>query len=86
MHSGASSGFASMNPMPENVQASRIGFHPQMLDPQYAGEGMGMGIDNMDLDPIASNLWWDQPFDTIPTEQYGVWYPEAYQGADVSGF
>jgi hypothetical protein len=86
MHSGAPPEFFPMNPVPENVQGGRLGFQPQMSGTEYAVASMGMVIDNMDLDPITSNLWWDQPFETIPTEQYGVWYPEGYPGADGFGY
>lgn len=75
-----------MNPVPENIQGGRFGFQPQMTGTEYTGVGMGIGIDNMDLDSVTSNLWWDQPFEAIPTEQYGIWYPEEYQGIDGSGF
>jgi hypothetical protein len=40
----------------------------------------------MDLDSVTSNLWWDQPFEAIPTEQYGIWYPSGYQSTDGSGY
>ncbi len=86
MHSGAPPGFVPMNPLPENMQGDRLGFQTQVPGTAYAGTSIGMGMDNMDLDPIASNLWWDRPFETIPTEQYGVWYPEGYQGVDGSGY
>jgi hypothetical protein len=86
IHSGALPGFVSMNPVPENVQGSIPGFQPQMSDTEYAAASMGMAIDNMDIDSLTSNLWWDQPFETIPIEQYCVWYPEGYQGADGVGY
>jgi len=86
MHSGAPPGFVPMNPVPENIQDGRLDFQPQMTGTEYTGVSMGMGIDNMDLDSVTSNLWWDQPFKAIPTEQYGVWYHSGYQGTDGSGY
>jgi hypothetical protein len=86
MHSSAPPEFVLMNPVLEDVQGGRLGFQPQMSGTEYAAASMGMVIDNMDLDPVTSNLWWDQPFETIPTEQYGVWYPEGYPGADMVGY
>lgn len=86
MHSGAPPGFIPMNPVPENIQGGRLGFQPQMPGAEYAGPSVGIGIDNMDLDPVTSNLWWDRPFETIPTDQYGAWYPGGYQGADGSAY
>jgi len=86
MDSGAPPGFIPMNPVPENIQGGNIGFQPQMTGTEYMRLGMGMGIDNMDLDSVTSNLWWDRPFEAIPTEQYGVWYPGGYQSTDGSGY
>ena len=86
MNSGAPPGFVPMNSVPENIPSGRLGFQPQMASTEYTGISMGMGIDNMDLDSVTSNLWWDRPFKAIPTEQYSVWYPSGYQGADGSDY
>jgi hypothetical protein len=86
MHSGAPPGFVPMNPVPENIQGGRLDFQPQMTGTEYRGVNMGIGIDNMDLDSVTSNLWWDRPFEAISTERYGVWYPSGYQGTGGSGF
>jgi hypothetical protein len=68
MHSGEPPGFVPMNPVPENIQGGRLDFQPQMTGTEYRGVSMGMGIDNMDLDSVTSNLWWDRPFEAISTE------------------
>jgi hypothetical protein len=86
MLSGVPPGFIPMNPVPENIQGGNLGFQPQMTGTEYTGAGIGMGTDNMDLDSVTSNLWWDQPFEAIPTEQYGIWYPSGYQSTDGSGY
>jgi hypothetical protein len=60
-----------------NVRDSETGsgpsFQNQAPDMGYMGVDISMGIDNMDLDTPAINLWWDQPFEAIPAHQYGWW-------------
>lgn len=88
MLSGAPPAWVPMNPLPENIQTGGPGFAPFMTGPEYTGGGMGMVSDNMDLDLMTHNLWWDQPFDAIPTERCSTsaWDPFRYQAADASGY
>ena len=84
MLSSASSAWILMNSVPENIPAGLSDFTPQITGPEFTGGTMSIAIDNMDLDPMPNDLWWDQPFDTVPMERYGVgaWDPFRYQAAD----
>ena len=52
---------------------SEQSFQNPVPDMGYMGVDISMGIDSMDLDTSGSNLWWDQPFEAIPTDKYGWW-------------
>lgn len=83
--------FRPANSVGQNVRGSETGSVPslqtQTPDMGYMGVDISMGIDNMDLDTSAMSLWWDQPFEAIPAQQYGWWQSgEGYEAPAGDSF